>query len=117
METGIVIPAISNMVAGALIIIFCIPLLMNKISMNQWYGIRFRKSFESTENWYKINKYGAGRMVLWSIDIIVISVAILFLPLHGNRTLRTILVFCIPLLIIIPVIESWLYARKLLSDE
>jgi len=111
------IPAISNIIAGALIIIFCIPLLMNKISMNQWYGIRFRKSFESTENWYKINKYGAGRMVRWSFIIIVISIAVLFLPLHGNKTIQVIMLLCIPLIIIIPVIESWLYAKKLPSDE
>ncbi len=117
METGIVIPAILNMVAGALIIAFCIPLLRNKISMNQWYGIRFKKSFESTENWYKINKYGAGRMVFWSIVIIVISATILFFPLHGNKTIQVIMLLCVPLLIVIPAIESWLYARKLPSDE
>jgi hypothetical protein len=117
MENVIVIPVISNIAASLLIIAFCIPLMKNKVGMNQWYGIRFKKSFESPANWYRINKYGANRMVRWSVVIIIISIVTLFLPIHSSRTLRAVLVSCIPLLIIIPVIESWLYARKLPPNE
>ena len=49
----------SNIVSGFLVITVCIPLLNKKIGMNRWYGFRFRKSFESNEHWYEINRYGA----------------------------------------------------------
>ncbi|HBA54270.1 MAG TPA: hypothetical protein DCZ04_07395 [Syntrophorhabdus aromaticivorans] len=115
-NSAVLSPGISNIFVGLLMIALCIPLLKCRIPMNQWYGVRFSKSFESTENWYKINKYGAGRMIFWSILIIVIGVMALFIPLHGKRTLQAAMA-CAPLLLIIPVIESWLFARKLKSDN
>ncbi|OPY00132.1 MAG: hypothetical protein A4E58_00172 [Syntrophorhabdus sp. PtaB.Bin006] len=112
METGTVIPAVSNIFFGILIIVFSIPLMKNKIGMNHWYGIRFRESFESADNWYKINRYGAGRMVRYSIVIIAVSIMALFVPLPGGRILQLALA-CVPFLMVIPAIESWLYAKKL----
>lgn len=46
-----IIAGITNIFVGLLTIAVCIPLLKDKIAMNRWYGIRFRKSFESEENW------------------------------------------------------------------
>jgi hypothetical protein len=115
MDNGTMIAGVSNIMFGVLMIALSIPLARNKIGMNRWYGMRFSKSFESSENWYKINRYGAGRMIRWSIFIIVIGIAAFFLPLHGRGTFQ-IAIACVPLLIMIPVIESWLYAKRLKSD-
>jgi hypothetical protein len=115
MNTGIVTPAIVNIVVGVVVIVLSIPLLMNKIGMNRWYGIRFKKSFESAGNWYRINRYGAGRLVLWSFIIIAIGIAALLRPPHGG--ILRIVVSRAPLLIVIPIIESRLYAKRLVSDN
>jgi hypothetical protein len=115
-DTGTVIPGLSDIAVGVLAISICIPLFRNKVEMNQWYGIRFKKSFESTANWYKINRYGARRMILWSVIIIVIGAAGLFLAFRGRGDLQTA-VACAPLLLIIPAIESWIYARRLPSND
>lgn len=115
MNSGIYSPGISNIFVGLLVSLPCIPLLKNWIGMNPWYGIRFSKSFESTENWYKINKYGAGRMMLWALLVILIGVIALFVPLHGRKTLRVAMAFA-PLLFVIPAIESWLFAKRLAND-
>lgn len=80
--------------------------------MNRLYGIRFHKSFESQECWYKINRYGAKRIVIWSIPIMIIGIIALFVPLQG-RGLKEILFALAPCLILIAVIESYLYARRL----
>jgi hypothetical protein len=69
MDNGSVALGLSNVFVGALIIAVCIPLLKNKIRMNRWYGMRFRKSFESDENWYKINRYGAKRMIAEEVSV------------------------------------------------
>jgi hypothetical protein len=104
--------ALSNILVGILIIAVSLPLQKNKIRMNCWYGMRFRKSFESDENWYKINRYGARRMMLWSMVIIAIGIMTFFIPLEMRRSLR-LAIRCAPLIVIIPVIETWLFAKKL----
>lgn len=80
--------------------------------MNHFYGIRFAKSFESEENWYKINTYGAKRLILWSVAIIVIGIITFFIPLQGRTGLTMFLVHT-PLIVLIPAVESYLYAKKL----
>ena len=104
--------ALSNIFVGVLIIAVSIPLQKNKIRMNCWYGMRFRKSFESDEKWYAINRYGASRMIFWSIVLIVIGILTFLLPLETTKSLR-LAIRCAPLIVIIPVIETWLFAKKL----
>jgi len=101
---------LSHIFVGAMIILMCRPLLKDKIKMNRWYGVRFKKSFESQENWYKINRYGARRMIYWSVVLIAIGVVTMFLRVGANGI---ILLASAPAILIIPAIESWLYVRKL----
>jgi len=112
MDNESVVLGLPNILVGILIIAVCIPLLKNKIGMNCWYGMRFRKSFESNENWYKINSYGAKRMILWSLVIIIIGILTFFLPADSRRSLRPV-IGCAPLILIIPAIKTWLFAKKL----
>ncbi|MBI4830675.1 MAG: SdpI family protein [Candidatus Lindowbacteria bacterium] len=107
-----VLLGLSNIFVGVLIIAVCIPLLKYKVKMNHWYGIRFKKSFESTENWYKINRYGARRMIPWSVLIVVIGILTLFVPVGDNVGLRLAIIHA-PLIIFIPIIQTWLFVRKL----
>jgi hypothetical protein len=41
------------------------------------------KAFESEENWYKINRYGAQRFIIWSVAIIISGIAIFLLQPQG----------------------------------
>ena len=54
-----VVVGFSNFFVGFIMIFLSIPLKNGSIKMNKLYGFRFSKSFESDENWYKINKCGA----------------------------------------------------------
>lgn len=103
---------LTNVFVGVLIIALCLPLLKNKIRMNCFYGIRFKKSFESDENWYKINQFGARRMMIWSVVIIFIGILTFIIPVEARRSLRSILAYS-PLILIIPAIESWLFTKRL----
>jgi hypothetical protein len=107
-----IIIGLSNILVGVLIIAVCIPLLKDKIEMNRWYGIRFKKSYESKENWYKINRYGAQRMILWSVLIVVIGIMAFFVPI-GSKVIFLLIISSAPIILIIPAIESWLFAKKL----
>ena len=102
----------SHIFVGCLIIIISIPLVQQSISMNKLYGIRFKKSFESEENWYKINVYGGKQLIIWSIPLILFGVVTFFLPLKGNE-LWIILFACAPLIYLVPAVMSYIYSRKL----
>jgi len=103
---------ISNVSVGILMILLCVPLLKGRIGMNHWYGMRFKKSFQSEENWYRINRYGARKMILWSGVLVIIGVLTLFIPV-GSKGVLPLAISSAPLIVIIPAIETWLYARKL----
>jgi hypothetical protein len=111
MDTAAIALAISNILVAALIILLSIPLLKRQIPMNRWYGARFRKSFESEDNWYRINAYTAKQLILWSIPLLLIGILTFFLHLEGKTTL-TILLACAPLLILVPAIISYRFAQK-----
>jgi hypothetical protein len=98
-----------NLGFAILITVISIPLVKRKISMNPWYGVRIPKSFESEENWYKINAYGGKRLILW--------IAAFFLPLDsdaGGTVLLTLLLAFAPLIAIVPpIIEIVIFSRKM----
>lgn len=79
--------------AGALIVIgVSLPLAMRKVKMNDFYGIRIKKSFESKDNWYAINEYGGKQLILWSIPMLVAGVLSMFLTVDDqHRTLMAVL--------------------------
>ena len=102
---------LSLILVGILIIILNIPLAKRKIKMNRWYGVRIPKSFESDENWYKLNEYGK-LFINWAIPIILAGIIVLFLPPFsekGTITTLSLLVF----LVIMPLIQILIYSRKI----
>ncbi|MEG9295196.1 SdpI family protein [Mangrovibacillus sp. Mu-81] len=105
-------PALTNIAFAMLFIGLNIPLLMGKIKMNHFYGMRIGKSFYSDELWYKINKFGAKRFIIWSIPLLIVGVISIFLD-PFSEPLSIFLTFMPCLIIIIPTIQVLLYSTKL----
>jgi len=93
--------------AGIVFIVISIPLLFNLIPKNGLYGFRIKKAFESDDNWYAINKYGAKAFVLWSIPMIVCG--IIFLNVNCSPLIGPLPV----LFLVAAIIQTLLFARKL----
>jgi hypothetical protein len=96
-----------------LLILVSIPLQRGAIGMNRFYGVRFKKSFESDDNWYKINKYSAGKIILWSWLLLAAGVVILLIPADDNDVLIGLMTFCPLVLLLPPVISGYRFARRL----
>ncbi len=99
--------------SGALIIAVCLPLLKGQIKPNALYGIRLAKSFESDENWFKMNRYGAKQMMLWAGVMMAFGLATFFLPLHSHQTLTAIVAVLPVLLVLIPAFQIYRYSKTL----
>lgn len=93
------------LIAGGL----AVPLVRRRVKMNGYYGVRFARSFESDELWYRINEYGGRRLLLWSIPILALGLVALFV---SSEAWLVTLAFA-PMLYIIPCIESYVFARRL----
>jgi hypothetical protein len=103
---------ISWTVCGLVSIALAIPLVRGQVARNPLYGVRFAQSFASDDAWLAINRYGGKRLIIWSIPILVIGIASLLIPLQ-SRTALTLAVGFGPLIfVLIPVLESWRFARR-----
>lgn len=105
-----------NIGSAILFIILSIPLIMRKVKMNRFYGVRIKKSFESEENWYTLNAYGGKQLAVWSIPLILAGVLCFFVPItEQNNDLMSIILCVVPITacIAVVVIRILAYARKL----
>ena len=107
---------ISNLSIAVLVILMSIPLFRGDVKMNRIYGARFKKSFVSDENWYKINRYAAKQLIMWSIPLFLLGIAAFLVDFGTDGNVKTGLVLAFafaPLIIVIPALMSWLYSRRL----
>ncbi|MDX8342376.1 SdpI family protein [Rossellomorea sp. YZS02] len=104
--------SLTNMSASLLFIGISIPLLLGKIKMNTYYGIRISKSFESDEAWYKVNRYGALQMIVWSVPLFLAGIVFLFLP-PFTETAEVVLIFFPCMWLVPPVVGTFVFAKKL----
>jgi hypothetical protein len=79
--------------------------------MNSVYGVRFRKSFQSDDLWYKINKKGGKLLLLWSIPILSIGISCFFAP-KIERPVTWVVAYA-PLLYIVAAAQTYAYSKKL----
>lgn len=108
--TGAII-GLLNVFLGVVVIGIAYPLAKGKVAMNRTYGVRVRQSFESEEKWYKINRYGGRKLMIWGAIIAVIGVAAMFIDV-GSRWELTTMFLLAPLLLFVPAAQAVLYARK-----
>ncbi len=52
---------------GCLIIGLAIPLVLEKIPPNRWYGFRTSDTLADTELWYKVNRYAGRDLIVYGI--------------------------------------------------
>jgi hypothetical protein len=101
--------AITLVCLGIILVAVSIPLYFGKIRMNCYYGFRVRKAFESNENWYLINRYGAKSLMCWSAVIIAIGITCVFIDPQAVLTVSKIAFVSV----VVPVVQTLYYARSL----
>jgi len=77
--------------------------------MNCVYGFRIRKAFESEENWYILNRYGAKALMFWSVIIMAIGIACLYSEPQHVPTVAKIS----SISLLVPIAQTLYYARRL----
>ena len=100
--------------AGFMEVILGMPLLLEKIKPNWFYGFRTPKTMSNKEIWYKSNKYLGRDFIIIGIILIIGS---LFLLLPGISfslaEIAYIELFLTLIPIIIVLIRGFVYLKKL----
>jgi hypothetical protein len=89
-----------------------IPLARGRVGRNRLYGVRFPESFRSDDAWLAINRFGGRRMLVWAVPMTLTGVVCFFLPLRSNTALALALGFAPLVFVLIPVFESYRFARR-----
>lgn len=72
--------AYADIYVAVLFIAVSLPLILEQVPPNKWYGVRIPKAFVSRENWYRINAYGGKALALWSALLLALGVLKLVAP-------------------------------------
>ena len=72
---------------GSLILLLGIPLIMQKIKPNNYYGFRTKKTLSDEEVWYTANSFAGKMMVIIGFIATLLSIGFMILLKNGNLTL------------------------------
>ncbi len=89
-----------------------IPLLLGKVKRNTFYGVWSAAAFESEDAWLRINRYGATRLIVWSVPVLAVGVAALFVSFEGRPWLAVVLGLLPAVFLTVPVFEVRRFVRQ-----
>ena len=104
---GFILIGVSVLIAG-----LSIPLILSRVSMNHFYGVRFPQAFRSDTHWFRINKFGGGVLLLCSIPVLLVGVYGLFSSMESAD--YSLLSLCVSVgSVVTASIVSYLKARRI----
>jgi hypothetical protein len=105
------------LIFGALLVVLSVPLLLEKIKPNGWYGFRVQTTLENPKIWYAVNRHSAKRILASGIAIILAAVILYYLPsiTLDQYAIGVLLVFVV--VFGIGIIQSIRYMKKLAADS
>jgi hypothetical protein len=77
------ISIISTMLLGLCLIsiLLSVPLILRRVKMNKYYGVRIPEAFRSPQRWLQINHFGGMLLLAWGMAVgITGGVGFLFEP-------------------------------------
>lgn len=97
---------------GIVSMLVSIPMMLRRVPMNRWYGVRTRKAFVSDENWYEINAFGGKAFFLFGLFLVAVAwFGRDVLP--DPRDASAALVMGLPMGALLVVLAAlWLYSRR-----
>jgi uncharacterized membrane protein len=98
---------------GLLLAALAVPLLLDKIPPNGWYGFRVPSTLYNSDLWYKVNRYMARWLLAAGIVTMVGAIGLYFVPGLSVDAYAwlCLLVFAVPFGL--GVVLSFQYLRRL----
>lgn len=111
LDNALVVIALSHLFTGLVGSLVTVPLLLGKVPMNRWYGVRIKESFSSEEAWQRINRYGAKRLMAgWLVCLALGGLTLLASEPQKDLVLASL--GLPPVILLAIVVDVVRYARK-----
>jgi uncharacterized membrane protein len=65
--------ALLHLCAAAVAIGMSVPLILRKVKMNPWYGVRIPEALKSDEAWFELNHYGGRLLLGWGFVVAIVA--------------------------------------------
>ena len=104
--------AIINIGVALLLAGLSLPLILRKVPMNRFYGVRFPQSFKSNEAWYEINAYGGKALLIATIPILLAGLYGLLAAPNPSGPYSLICAGVLVLSVMLASLASYWKARK-----
>lgn len=66
------------LVVGVLFLAISIPLIMRKVKINNWYGVRLPQTMKNEEIWYAVNEKSGKHLFVFGIVICLFTLVLYF---------------------------------------
>ena len=106
-----------NTITGLLLAVLSIPLILQKIGPNPWYGFRVKKTLDDPAVWYPVNTYAGKRLLAAGLVSSLFAVLFFFVP---GLDLNTYALVCAGISLgglLVALIQSIFYLRSFPSKS
>ena len=100
-------------VAGLLMAGLALPLILEKVGPNTFYGFRLPKAFKSREIWFAANRYGGRLLLRLAIFLIVVALALYDVPGLGPDAYVLLTGSAVLIALLVIILLTVLYIRSL----
>lgn len=107
--------ALMDLAAGLVIVGVGVPLWLGRVPPNPMYGARFRKSFESTDLWYRLNRFGGRAFVAAGAVVAAVGCVGALWPAGSAASVAWLVALTVvPLAaVLVSSLATWRYVRTL----
>jgi ABC-type Fe3+ transport system permease subunit len=106
----------SHLAVSLLVIALALPLVLQRVEPNRFYGVRLKESMQSPQCWYRINYAAGWYLIFWATILLVIALVMLVLRPRLSHDM-TLALGLAPLLLCIAAWQTRQYARKAVQEN
>lgn len=104
---------ILDVLVSLLLVVVAIPFLKDEVPPNRLYGVRIPKSLSSPDNWYRINRYAAKRLIQWTGAGLLVVLVGFFLRIEEGSALFWAYLLVPALAALLACLQTLWHARNL----
>jgi len=104
---GVTTVAIALLIMG-----ISVPLVLRRVPMNIFYGVRFPQSYKSKQNWYEINERGGRILIYWCIPMFLFGLCGVVFPEAVKRMYFLFWTSGMTVWVIVICLHCYLMARQ-----
>lgn len=101
------------LIVGVLFITISIPLIMRKVKINNWYGVRLPQTMKNEKIWYEVNMQSGKHLFVFGVLISLVSILFYLCEFYSSVVVFIIMTVLILVGTVLLVIKASSITNKL----